>query len=369
MRNLVAGLGLLLCLGVGSGCAGDAAPSTAWQEVSDLPLKARSGPVVVWTGTEALVIGGDTGPMCPPNADCAAPPDYAEDGAAYDPETTNWRRLSDAPTGVASYAPSAYVDGVAYVLTDERLLAYDVAADSWSIVEPPGDVSWSGLVAHRDKLVLPWGSDEETVRPDHVYDPSTQEWSTLPEDPIGPAFSRTVASTPHGLVLTGHELVDNPGSEEPSVVLAALLDDDGRWRRLPDSDQLGGGFLAWSGTRLVDPSLGGADGGEVNGWGRTVPYGGILELPSGTWSHLPDPPRELSGGWPAYAHNGPFFANAGYVYDDRAESWTYLPRPAGAPEQIGPAVWMGDRLLVVGGEEWRDGEGFRSRDAWVYDVR
>lgn len=35
----------------------------------DVPLSPRTDPVVAWTGTEVLVVGGNTGFVCPHNAD------------------------------------------------------------------------------------------------------------------------------------------------------------------------------------------------------------------------------------------------------------------------------------------------------------
>lgn len=48
-------------------------------------------------------------------------------------------------------------------------------------------------------------------------------------------------------------------------------------------DQVGGSWT-WTGQRLVDPTLGGADGGQVNNYGRVIPYGGRLDPATGDWS-------------------------------------------------------------------------------------
>jgi hypothetical protein len=74
-------------------------------------------------------------------------------------------------------------------------------------------------------------------------------------------------------MLTAKPEVDQPGSQlETSLLRAAIFDEEGEtWRRLPVSDQLGGVGFVWTGRWLVDPTPGGADGGEVNGYGRTVP--------------------------------------------------------------------------------------------------
>lgn len=345
------------------------AGEASWERLPDPPLRARTGPVVAWTGAEVLVVGGDTRAVpCPPNASCAAPEHYARDGARLGLADRSWRRIADAPVEVPDSAPSAVVGGRLYVLARDVLLAYDVAGDTWSRIATPSDLSDQQLTADHARLVVSSGSDERHSVPDRVYDPGSGRWSTLPDDPIGPAFDRVMTSIPDGLVLTGHALVDDPGAEEPSLVLAARWDSaTGRWTRLPDSDQLGGWAWTWTGHRLVDPTLGGADGGQIGNYGRTIPFGGVLDPATGAWSRLPHAPKERAGGWPVAALGGRFVATAGWTYDDESRSWAVMPRPHGAPAQPGAAVWAGDRLVVIGGIDSARGDtpGHLSEGAWI----
>jgi hypothetical protein len=345
-----------------------AAGEPAWQRLPDPPFSARSGSVVAWTGSEVLVVGGDTGTPCPPNADCAQPAHYARDGARLDVGERSWHPIAAAPVDVPAYSSSALLAGHLYVLADDVLLAYDVAHDTWSRIPTPSGFAGGQLVASTDRLVVASGSDEHGVTPDRVYEPGARRWTTLPDDPIGPAFDRVLTAIPTGLVLTAHELVDDPGAEKPSLVLAARWDAaTGGWTRLRDSDQLGGWAWTWTGQRLVDPSLGGSDGGEVGNYGRTIPMGGVLDPVTGRWSRLPHPPKEGTGGWPVAALGGRFAAVAGWTYDDDTRSWAVVPRPKGAPGEPGVAVWADDRLVVVGGlDASRDGStATRSGHAWI----
>jgi hypothetical protein len=363
---------LLLLVGCGErGGPPSAAPTgEGWERLADVPLSKRTGPVVVWTGTEVLAVGGETGTTCPPNADCAKPNDSAKDGAALDPATGRWRPIAEAPLPVPAYTRGVMVAGRLFVLAGPTLIAYDVATDSWERVRDNLD-PWTDLAADGDRLVLVSGSDEQTVKPDLVYHAGTGAWSRLPEDPIGPAFDRGMVATRQGLVLLAHELVDNPGGgDQPSLVLAALLDrDTNTWTRLPDSDQLGSGHWAVVGDRLVDAGLGSVDGGgpEPGDYGREVPFGGILDLASRSWSPLPDPPAEDDRGWPVDAAGPRTVAASGFLYEDATGTWTPVPRPPGGPDRPGPAVWAGDRLVVVtgssGGDDW---DRIRDLRVWAW---
>src|SRR4051794_12982657 len=79
---------------------GPTAGAPAWQALPAAPLSPRTTPVAAWTGTEALFLGGETGEVCPPNADCMKGPDLARDGAAYNPATGTWRKVADAPVAL-----------------------------------------------------------------------------------------------------------------------------------------------------------------------------------------------------------------------------------------------------------------------------
>ena len=212
--------------------------------------------------------------------------------------------------------------------------------------------------------------------PDRVLDTRTGAWSVLPADPLSPSFDRSLTPTPHGLVLTASPIAAGGGPEDPALVEAAVLEQGAaEWRRLPDSEQLGGSRWSWSGRNLVDPTLGGADGGEVNGYGRVLPFGGRLDPATGRWSPLPDAPAPLTGGWPVEAVHGPVTAAEGWLYDDEEERWSRLDPPEGAPAQPGPATWLDDTLVVYGGARWTaDGAGDRtpdsvySTDAWAYTL-
>lgn len=338
----------------------------AWTRLADSPLSPRENPAIAHVGHSVVLVGGYTGPPCPPAADCGIPPDTtASDGAALDLADGTWRSIADAPRPVGASSPTAVIDDTVYVLTGRYLLAWDSRSDTWSELAPPTRIGWASLVADAQgetpRLVVASGSDENGVEPDQAYDPASGKWSVLPPNPLRPSFDRTLLSTSSGLVLTAKPIAPGGGPADPALVHAAVLPPGAtEWRTLPPAeDQLGGWSWTWSGTRLVDPTPGGADGGKVNNYGRTIPFGGALDPATGTWSHLDDVPDEYSGGWSVEALGGRYSAVQGWVYDDGDASgdgrgWTRLDRPEGAPPEPGRAVWADDLLVVVGGSDWGD---------------
>jgi hypothetical protein len=375
---LLVGLGLTGCSSdpaqTASATAASGAPTAAplpWTRLPDPPLSPRVAAIAVGLEDRLLVVGGEDGPPCPPNADCAAAPDPRRDGASYDPATRNWTPVAAAPVGVLSQDPHVVAGDLLFILTADGLISYDPAEDSWTRhPAPEGDHRDLRLVALGDQPAAVAGERRTDSPPDEVYDPDAEDWVPLPADPLGPSFDRVFTDTPTGAVLTAKQSVPDPGSAEPAVVRAALLSTDlTTWQKLPDSDIIGGYRWAWTGKRLVDPTLGEADGGQIDNWGRSLPYGGTFDPESATWGRLPGAPAAYSGGWMVEALGGPVSASGGWLYDDRTESWSELSPPAGAPQLPGAAVWVGDDLFVVGGQyEDRPGQQGLAGGAWVLTV-
>ncbi|MCW2743100.1 MAG: uncharacterized protein JWR45_3522 [Blastococcus sp.] len=360
-RALLLGGSLLLsgslllgaCAGTPQQAGGSGAGS--WTQLPSAPVAPRTGAVAAWTGSEALFLGGDVGPPClDTGADCELPPG-ARDGAAFDPAAGTWRRTADAPVPVQAWLPGAVSGDTVYLLASGRLLSYDASDDAWTTHPPPSGAPEDGRLAVVDGLVVLVASERRQGEPSgHVYDPTKRSWSLLPEDPLGDAFDRVPTATSSGLVLTAHPLVPDPNGEEPSLVRAAVLDPaSSRWSHLGNSEQIGGWQWAWTGRRMVDPTLGSADGGTEHDWGRDIPMGGALDPATGTWSSLRDAPGigTDADDWPVEALGGPLSAVSGWVYDDRVQSWTSLSRPRGAPPEPGSAVWAGEQLIVLGGTD------------------
>ncbi|MBW6435036.1 hypothetical protein KZ829_14940 [Actinoplanes hulinensis] len=368
-----------LC-GVLVGCAGNAEPvapeavepkaaegKAGWTALPKSPLSPREAVLGLWTGREVLLIGGSDASPCPPSASCVGDPTPLADGAAFDPATDRWRKIADSPVPLTG-GESAVVGGTVYVLPPDgkELLAYRIDADAWARMPVPFGGGY-GLLAAGDRLVAYLGSEENGGGKDYLFDPRAATWSALPADPLNPAFDRAMAWTGSELVLFDHELVPNPGSEKPALTRAATLDlAAGSWRRLPDSEILGTGPWLAAGKELVNPMLGGADGGEVNGWGRTYPYGGGVAPATGTWSDLPKPPSgDVYSAGARTGGTAVYFGSDGVVLDTTTGTWQRVPAIPGGDVTHRTVVAAGVRMLVFGGASF-DGTPAVVDDAWIW---
>ena len=337
-----------------------------WRELPAAPLSPRADAQSVWTAREVIVLGGEKHP-CPPNADCAVAGPLLRDGAAYDPETDAWRPIADAPVPIGPDSRLVVADGdvVLRPTVGPDWFAYDPEADRWSRIPD--------VPAHVGDLPSALGSDVYVLagRRVAVYSVTENAWSTLPPDPLTPRLGqRRVTATTAGPVVTGIDSTQPSDGHEPSLAYADVWDDAG-WHRLPRLPQLYGNSFTWTGSRMVDPEPYTLDGGEVDGWGRAYPMGGVLDPATGAWGSLPEallnPPQGGDRGWGVSASGGPWFAVLGQVYDDTTGKVSELPPPEGAPFYGTTAAWADDRLFAFGGA---GGKGSSASDvtnrAWLW---
>ena len=353
----------------GAGAPGKVGTSSLqgeWSSLPGSPLAPRSYAGGAWLGGRYFVVGGQLDQPCPPGASCLAPSRLLRDGASYDPQEGSWKAIADAPVSVSG---AAVVVGVTMYFTvwvdgSPSVYGYDTSVDAWTRVPSPS-IGGGSLVAAGDRLVSIPYSDEQAEAVDEVYDAGTRTWSRLPDDPLGRSFNRGAVWVDGKLLLLAHKLVANPGSEEPSLVRLAEFDfTTMSWRRLPDSEILGGGAVAVAGL-VVFPDTGSADGGEVNNWGRRYPMGGIYDPATRGWSDLPelkDPPEGVLYVWSDSSVTGDGVLASGHLLDPVSRSWTLLEPPPGGNLQ-GQSVFAGpEGVLVFGG--W-DGSAQTNRASYL----
>ena len=366
-----------------TGCGPKPAPVElqvrGWAALPASPLSPRTEAHAFWTGERVLVIGGSDGQPCPPNADCAMPvgPPLT-DGAAFDPSSGEWAEIAPAPLPLG-HLSGAVLSDVLYVFVQglepapgrRGFLAYHVADNRWEELDAPPvpGVTNLELVAAGDLLVAYHPSQESGVSPDLLYDPATGEWTDLPVDPLAPSFDRSAVWTGRELLLVGVEVVPNPNSARPSLYRIAGLDlASASWRQLPDSEVLGWNpTWFWAGDRLINPSIGSADGGQVNNWGRAFPFGGILDPVSGAWSPLPDTPA-VANVYQGLSVGGPEFlvSSEGFVLHAPTLKWAPLTKPRVGEEAGAASVWAGDRLVLWGGVRSNGAAPMLVGDGWTW---
>lgn len=337
--------------------------TAAWEALPEGPLTPRRSAHGFALDGKFVVVGGTSAEACPPAADCVEPAGAPHrDGAVFDPSTGTWTTISDAPVPLG-FGSGAVAGGRIFLLLWDigsshpavraAFVSYDPARDTWTELPPPPGEDMLTLTEAGSTIVAYQSSQEYVVGHDFVFDDG--KWSELPADPLRPSYDRSIVATPHGLVLLGIEHVSNPGGERPNLYRAALLDGDA-WHRLPDSEVVGWNPIwSWTGGRVVNAATASADGGEVNGWGRSYPAGGILELGTRSWSDLPRPPDPAAGMSSIPYVAGPLaIASDGWVFDSRTDGWTRLPEPDGAPDGEAAAAWVGAGLFLWGGVVYDD---------------
>jgi hypothetical protein len=347
----------------------DEAPAARWAEVAPSPLSPRTHTTMVWTGAEVLVIGGDTF-ACPPGALCENPVDPPlADGAAYDPVANRWRRIADAPVGFD--ASSAVLHGQdVYVSTFdtplrsdeplERLLRYSLVDDRWFVIEHPGTMIARLISRGRDNLVAEFAIGDSP--PLQVLDAASGTWSDLPHSPLTRGFDTTTVAFDGDLYQFDHSL--DRGATDPWLTrVARYAASTQTWTRLDDLPMLSVGPWFRDGDRLIAPEGGSEDGGDVNNWGREVPYGGVFDTVNQTWTPLPTGGRDESAG--VIGENGALFtATSGSVLDLRTDSWITMPDLGHEP---GAVVAAGRDAFAFGGVDWDEGESHEPLGgAWIW---
>jgi hypothetical protein len=365
MRTLSA-LTLLLVLGAcGSGptvSSGPGEPETGarWHRVVDGPLSARHDPVGAWVDDRFVLVGGVPGPPCPASADCAADPAPLRDGATYSPGNRSWTGIADAPDEVAAtVGPSAVVGSVLYVRSASGLLAYDVERDAWTRVPAP-PTPFDHLTAAGDRLVA-FGDGTGGAS---VLDQAVGRWLRLPPDPLRRVVDRWWVWTGDRLMVAGH--ADVPEDRPPLVRIAFLDAELSGWGRVRETDLVGWAPVAVAG-RVVWPSTQSLDGGQVNGWGRSYPEGGILDPSSGEMAPMPKPPSG-EGGTCCAVTTQRYADVYGHLLDPVRRTWLDVPGIPGGSRTGGSYVGGAGTVLVWGGAPTgREGEGSRN-DGYLLDL-
>ncbi len=178
-------------------------------------FSGRYKPVVVWTGDEMIVWGGQTSTSA-----------WAKDGARYDPKTRVWTKFSDPSLDGRFFGTGEWSGkellvwggygtylGVSYARDDG---ARYLPGGGWSAMASPGtelsgkrwgQTSWFG----GGKLYIWSGGDSKTISAGGAaYDPTLDKWTAMPT-------TDAPSSRAHAAVAwTGKEAILLGGSNFPS---------------------------------------------------------------------------------------------------------------------------------------------------------
>ena len=329
-------------------------PSNLWGTIAPDPRGRTYYPTAVWTGTEAIVVGGTD------------PDGHVRSGAeAYDPVSDRWRALAGPPGSKRIDPLSAWTGSEMLVVggdnPDHSLLvsyglAYNPTTDTWRTMASPtvGFMSNLSPAAWDGKELLVWPSDgggpSMRITP-IAYEPTTDSWRELPEPPV--ARRQEAAS-----VWTGTEWLVWGGENDTSILSdgVAYNPTTDTWRVLAASPVAGRRTPGvWTGTEMIVDA--GSSGGDP------------------AWTTEPDG-RQLRHG-----HNGEFAFGDGAAYNPATDTWRRIADGPAHPGFV--PVWTGSHMLMfakggvsiyeVGSDTWpttsddayRDPTGGVSTPLWA----
>ncbi len=331
------------------------------------PFEPRMVHHAVWTGSELLIHGGQSGTHTDP---------LLRSGLAFDPATGAWRDLAPSPVFVGGWPPNdAYWTGkrmiVAGMTPDPaadgadsdgqaiRVLSYYPDDDRWSVSEPlpeerligPGATAFSG-----SELFLFGGSNNDPLDTAWSFDLETDTWRQLP-DPGIPAVEESAG------VWTGTEAVFHGGYTVGGTdnIHVAFDPETRQWRELPDD---GGHWiqshrLIWTGSEIV---VTGGHAGPSHDAGLR-----IFDPATETWRRsapIPVPATEdpaaawtgdrllLWGGHATYGgldDDGDHVMGTGAIYEPDTDSWTILNGSSLDDRCHHSGTWIDDAYVVFGG--------------------
>ena len=320
----------------------------SWRAVPEAPILPRSENGAAWTGSEFVVWGGRA------TTNDAFDFHVADDGAAYDPTSNSWRSIAPAPLAGRTAPIMAWTGSEVLVvggadddfqpMTDGA--AYDPLADSWRTIRPMPDGigfghawAWSG-----EELVVV--SDDGTSAA--AYSPSSDTWTDLGTPPLpDDLYAIGAASTGDEVIVIGY-----PNGVTVAAAGASWDPATGRWRRLPESPILALNAQPspiWTGEEIVVFSRSFADH-QPDGVPPDTTYGSFYDPRADRWrvaavqdAYLPIGPL---------VRTGDLLVGVDAVYDTVDDAWREPPRrPDGA---WGPPVSTGDEIIFWGGSPGGD---------------
>ena len=335
--------------------------SNSWVAVNSTNApSSREYHTAVWDGSEMLVWGGqgfdiNTFTFIGVNT-----------GARYNPASDSWSRINTngAPAGRMSH--TAVWTGTEMIAwggnTGSALLGdggrYNPGADSWTLIlsNAPSELAprashtaiWTG-----NEMVV-WGGSSNSINyaDGARYNPGSNTWSTMT------AAGAPAARYGHTAVWSGSEMLVWGGYGN------SVLNSGGRynvalnsWTPISAAPVLGpriGHTAVWTGTEMI------IWGGGNTSVSQTYGDGGRYNPTLNSWtavntSGAPSPRANHTAVWTGTemiiwggANNSTYYAN-GARYNPATDAWTPVPAVALAGRANHTAVWTGTEMIVWGG--------------------
>jgi N-acetylneuraminic acid mutarotase len=319
--------------------------SGAWTPVSlggaPVPRKAFA---TVWTGSEMIVWGGE---------EAFPPGQMLNTGARYDPLIDQWTAMSVGAAPQPRKSSSMVWTGTEAIVLGGLLGPgdsnptstggrYSPASDSWAPTSnagapSPGSVIWSGSEA------IVWNGYTSTGG---RYDPSVDQWRPISSSGAPQSASTAVVWTDHEMIVWGGDDVfggDDGGRYNPASDTWAAVTALGPSPRTPAAASWNGyEMLIWGGYvwLTTDRRQNLYDGGRYN-------------PPTGTWSMVPTQGAPSTGEYMTTVALGREFlvwGPDGYRYaPDVAAPWRAMAAPAVPPPSSAHIVWTGEVALFWDG--------------------
>lgn len=224
-----------------SGDQGWAEIGSEWTPLREGPADGRVSPVSVWTGTELIIWGGET----------QSETTWANNGAAYVPESGQWRAMADSPLSQRSGHVAVWTGEEMIVCCGQNqsgdasgFAAYDPVADSWrELTPPPFEAALAAAVWTGTEMIVTGGSNFNGTA---AYDPAVDSWSLLASAPRKIERQSDVAWAGEQLIVWPRAFTNAPG----------LIYDrgDNEWRQLPELPAelaVSQGSMVWTGTDII----------------------------------------------------------------------------------------------------------------------
>ena len=361
-------------------------PNKGWHSIATTPASfvGRVYSTTVWTGTDAIVFGGQgrTATLVRPG-----------DGARYNLATNRWTMLPSVPSTLPSLHRafhSAVWTGLQMIVWGGENLEgstvssrndgarYDLATDSWrAMASSPLSARMNHFAywSSSTNQMIVWGqsSTATTIEQDDgaAYNPTTDTWTKLPASPL--------ARTGTSAAWTGSRLFIWGGTDlsfSTTFTDGAILDlASGTWTSVPTTPS---GFPArmnevtlFSGT---DYYVWGGQTTPTNAWTATgVRYpssGGWITMPTLDASVLLPPNPSFPAAWFGagrfWVWSGGDSSGAmifgGASFDPITNVWTAMDDTgAPSPRSNANVVWTGKSAIIYGG--WLKSSGIASDGA------